>query len=280
MLISLIIPTYGRTTELAELLESLKFQTYKDFEVLILDQNDNINIDSIIQIYMSSLNITHIKSLRKGIALNKNLGIKNSKGSLITFPDDDCKYYPDTLQNAYDYSQKHVNVEMFYGRIYDIEQKINIIRNWANSEIKLNKVNFHNNFSAISCFSRNKNIVFDETFGVGSKYGCGEEFDYIMQALNLGMKVIYTPEISMWHPKLNVNVMSGEKVYYYAKGYGAVFRKNLSLAYGFLFTSSLCYQIVQMVFSLFKMDLKTYSKRSIAFRGRIVGFCTFRNNSN
>lgn len=280
MLISLIIPTYGRTTELAELLESLKFQTYKDFEVLILDQNDNINIDSIIQIYMNSLNITHIKSLRKGIALNKNLGIKNSKGSLITFPDDDCKYYPDTLQNAYDYSQKHANVEMFYGRIYDIEQKINIIRNWANSEIKLNKINFHNNFSAISCFSRNKNIVFDETFGVGSKYGCGEEFDYIMQALNLGMKVIYTPEISMWHPKLNVNVMSGEKVYYYAKGYGAVFRKNLNLAYGFLFMSSLSYQIVQMVFSLFKMDLNTCSKRSIAFRGRIVGFFTFKNNSN
>jgi len=280
MLISLIIPTYGRTTELAELLESLKFQTYKDFEVLILDQNDNINIDSIIQIYISSLNITHIKSSRKGIALNKNLGIKNSKGSLITFPDDDCQYYPDTLQNAYYYSQKNGDVELFYGRIYDIKQKINIIRNWANTDIKLNKFNFHNNYSAITCFSRNKNLVFDETFGVGSKYGCGEEFDYIMQALNLGMNVMYTPKISLWHPKLDVNVMSDEKVYYYAKGYGAVFRKNLNLAYGFLFMSSLSYQLVQIVFCLFKMDLNTLSKRRIALKGRIVGFFTFSKNSN
>ena len=51
MLISLIIPTYGRTTELSELLESLTNQSYKKFEVLIVDQNDIINLDSIIANY-------------------------------------------------------------------------------------------------------------------------------------------------------------------------------------------------------------------------------------
>ena len=280
MLISLIIPTYGRTSELAELLESLKCQAYKNFEVLIVDQNDSINIDNIIRNYHASLNIKHIKSSRKGIAVNKNIGIKHSSGTLITFPDDDCKYYPETLQSAFNYSQKNKTVDLFYGRVYDTEQKINIMRNWAYSDIKLGKFNFHNNYSAITCFSRNKKLVFDENFGVGSKYGCGEEFDYIMQALNLGMNVRYTPEISMWHPKLDINVMNDEKVFYYAKGYGAVFRKNLNFVYGFLFFSSLCYQLAQMTISLFKTDLNTFRKRRIAFKGRIVGFFTFTGNPN
>lgn len=280
MLISLIIPTYGRINELAELLESLNCQTYKKFEVLVIDQNDVLCIDDIIESYDKLLNITHIKSSRKGIAISKNIGIKNAKGVLITFTDDDCKYYPETLQDAFNYSQNNEKTDLFFGRIYDSEQKVNVMRNWASFDIKLSKLNFHNNFSAITCFSKKKNLNFDENFGVGSKYGCGEEIDYIMQALNLKMNIMYTPEISLWHPKLDVNVMTKEKVYYYAKGYGAVFRKNLNFPYGFLFISSLCYQIVQMIISLLKFDLKTFIKRRIAFKGRIVGFFTFFTHSN
>ncbi|MES2590484.1 MAG: glycosyltransferase family 2 protein [Bacteroidota bacterium] len=280
MLISLIIPTYGRTKELEELLESLNNQTYKTFEVLIVDQNDLISIDEIVNKYESSLIIKHIKSSKKGIAISKNIGIVNSKGGLITFPDDDCKYYPDTLQNAFDYFQKNTTVDIFYGRIYDMVQKVNIIRNWSDKDIKLNRFNFHNNYSAITCFSKNKDLFFDENFGVGSKYGCGEEFDYIMIALNSGMHVMYTPQISIWHPRLDVNVMSKEKVFYYAKGYGAVFRKNLNFVYALLFISSLSYQLAQLTINLFKADIQTFNKRWIAFKGRIVGFFMFINHSD
>lgn len=278
MLISIIIPTYGRTRQLVELLESLKYQTYKNFEVLIIDQNELINIDTIVNNFHAFFSIKHVKSTRKGIAINKNIGIKNSRGSLITFADDDCVYYPETLQDAFDFSQKNAKVDLFYGRIYDIKEKKNIIRNWSNKELKLNKFNFHNNYSGTTSFIKNSNLVFDENFGVGSNYGCGEEFDYIMQSLKLGMNVMYTPAISMWHPKLDVNVMSREKVYYYAKGYGAVFRKNLNLIYGILFISSLCYQLLQMIICIFKADLKTSMKRSVALKGRIDGFCTYTNN--
>lgn len=278
MLISIIIPTYGRTRQLVELLESLKYQTYRNFEVLIIDQNELINIDEIVNNFYPFLSIRHLKSNRKGIAINKNIGIKNSRGSLITFADDDCLYYPETLQSAFDFCKKNNKVDLFYGRIYDVKGKKNIIRNWSNKEIQLNKFNFHNNYSGITSFSKISNLFFDENFGVGSKYGCGEEFDYIMKSLNLGLNIMYTPSISMWHPKLDVSVMSKEKVYYYAKGYGAVFRKNLNPIYGLLFISSLCYQLLQMIISLLKIDLITFMKRELAFKGRVVGFFTFIDN--
>lgn len=280
MLISLIVATYNRSEELRELLESLTKQVYKNFEVLIIDQNDQISIDHIVNNYLNRLDIKHIKSAKKGIALSKNIGIIHSRGELITFPDDDCTYYPETIQQAYDFSVANKHVDMFYGRIYDFETKTNIIRNWSVKPIRLNKFNFHNNNSAITCFNKRKELLFDENFGVGSKYGSGEEFDYIMNALNRGYVVVYTPSISIWHPLLHVTVMSNDKVYYYAKGYGAIFRKNLNFIYGLLFCFSLSFQILQSLLNLLKGDFTTFNKRRIAFKGRVVGFLTFKQSAN
>jgi len=278
MLVSLIVATYGRQNELTKLLESLKNQTYKNFEVLIIDQNDKISIDSIVFRYTSKLNIKHIKTSRKGIAHSKNLGIKHSVGELITFPDDDCKYYPDTLQNAYDFYNKNPSIDIFYGRVYDIEHNLNIIRNWYVEPMRLNKYNFYLNYSAITCFTKRKELLFDENFGIGSNYAMGEELDYIMNALNLKYTVFYTPSISIWHPQLNVSVMSKEKVFNYAFGYGATIKKNFNLTFGVFFISSLLYQILHVVIHFFTANDLMMSKRYLALKGRIMGFLHYKKS--
>jgi len=59
--ISLIIPTYGRYTEVERLLCSLTKQTHslQKIEIIIVDQNDTIDLSPIINKFVSILNIVH-----------------------------------------------------------------------------------------------------------------------------------------------------------------------------------------------------------------------------
>lgn len=275
--ISLIIPTYGRYHELAELLLSLEKQdcNKNDFEVIIVDQNDVIDLAPIVNRYLDKLAIIHLKTLEKGIAKAKNTGLEIATASIVAFPDDDCTYYPDTISTALNYMDVHQHADVVYGRLFDRAANINIMRNWPNKVKTVNVFNFHYTYSPVTVFIRRNNIRFDVNFGVGSAYGVGEELDYLLQTFKRKLVSLYTPTIDIWHPRLDPNIMNPEKVYYYAKGYGAICRKHFSAVILLTFLMSNTYQIMQIMKSLLLFDKLLAYKRWLALKGRIVGFSTF-----
>ena len=272
--LSLIIATYGRDKEVDDLLLSLTLQdcSKNDFEVIIVDQNDKIDLSLIINKYNLVLNLNHIKSNVKGLSISKNKGIKAAKAPIITFPDDDCTFYSNTISSALSYLEHHSNVDIVYGRLYDRKSQENIMRVWSSEDKVLNKLNFHTNYSAVTCFSKSKELLFDEMYGVGAKYGSGEELDYIMQALNNEMTVHYSPTIDIWHPPLNVLVMSKEKVYLYGYGYGKIFRKNFNWIFFSIFISAIAYQLLDLLKGCLMFDKNLVVKRATSLKARIHGF--------
>src|ERR1039457_7675625 len=93
-MISLIVATVNRVNELERLLDSLDSQTYKDFEIIVVDQNPDDRLVSIFQRHQS-LSIHHLRSAR-GLSRARNVGLPDAKGEIIGFPDDDC-WYPQQL---------------------------------------------------------------------------------------------------------------------------------------------------------------------------------------
>jgi glycosyltransferase involved in cell wall biosynthesis len=276
--ISLIIPTYSRSEEVGRLLESIAKQDYplQKIEVIIVDQNDAIDLLPVIQQFLSKLYIIHHKTTVKGIAAAKNTGIKLSTAPVITFPDDDCCYYQDTISMALTFFKKSPATDIIYGRVFDRNTGENIMRNWPIKNITLNLYNFHLNYSAITCFSKRKEILFDERFGAGSSYASGEELDYIVYALEKKYTVVYTNTVDVWHPKLDLNVMPLAKIYGYARGYGAICRKHPNFPILFLFAKSFAYQVIL----IFKNGLLLQRQKTIkhynAAKGRLNGFMQFR----
>ncbi|HBF4089696.1 TPA: glycosyltransferase family 2 protein, partial [Clostridioides difficile] len=88
MLISLIMPTLNRYDDIYLLMDSLENQTYKNFELIVVDQNDNSKVKEIVDKYIDKLDIKYIKSSKKGLSYNRNVGIDNAVGQIIGFPDD------------------------------------------------------------------------------------------------------------------------------------------------------------------------------------------------
>ena len=274
MRFSLIMATYGRKAEIDTFLKSIEQQQYDTLkvEIIIVDQNDKIVLDDICVKYSNKLNIKHIKSDRKGLSFNRNIGLSSAIGEIIAFPDDDCTYYPETLVEVEDYFQNHDDVDVVLGKIYDRKIKKNIIRNWKDYVYKINMNNFFLSFSSITIFTKKSDIVFDNEFGVGTFFGSNEDGDYILEHLNESKLIYYSPTIEVWHPDFSSDILRHEKIYSYGLGFGALVKKHLSLPIVFLFFQSLFFHIFKLILAILSMNSYEIKKRYLSITSRMKGF--------
>ena len=135
--------TYGREKEVESFLKSLKKSNYdlSLVEVIIVDQNDKIDLNPIVETH-NDLNIKQIKSTVKGLAKNRNIGLEQSYGGIVAFPDDDCEYLPDTLNIISDIFEANSEIDVVMGRIVERDGS-DSLREWPKEEIKISKSNFY-----------------------------------------------------------------------------------------------------------------------------------------
>ncbi|KAF2342042.1 glycosyltransferase family A protein [Flavobacterium tistrianum] len=272
--VSLVVSTYGRYEELKELFDSLLKQDYsrENFEVILIDQNDVINLSSLTDLYKNDLILNHYKTDVKGLSKAKNKGIELARGELITFPDDDCTFYPNTISSALTFFEENPTADIVFGSVWYGDLYKNNQFDVENKLLKLNSFNFSFYYSAITCFTRIKSIRFDENYGVGSRISSGEELDYVINSINSNYNVYYYSLIQVWHPILGVSTMPNEKVYKYAYGYASIIRKNLNFSLFVLFLFSLFYQVLRFILNIHKESSRKYL---LAISGRLDGF--FKN---
>lgn len=108
--ISIVIPVYNDASKLGRLLYSLKQQTFKDFEIIVIDDCSNDNTPDVAKKYASKF--IRNKS-NKGPAFSRNAGIKNSSGKIIAFTDSDCEAATDWIGSIIKlFSDKNISVMM------------------------------------------------------------------------------------------------------------------------------------------------------------------------
>lgn len=105
-MISVIIPTYNRANVIRRSIDSVLNQTYKDLELIIIDDNSSDNTEQIIN-DINDKRLRYIKlNENKGACFARNYGITISKGEYIAFQDSDDEWCLDKLKLQYDYLEK------------------------------------------------------------------------------------------------------------------------------------------------------------------------------
>lgn len=116
-LISVIIPTYGRADLLGKAIESVLNQTYKELEIIIVDDNPpdsehrektNSIVESYLQLGTRVLYLPLEKNM--GGALARNEGVNKSSGEYITFLDDDDYYFPSKIERQVSVLEKGFDI--------------------------------------------------------------------------------------------------------------------------------------------------------------------------
>lgn len=89
---------------ISEAIESILRQTYKNIELLIINDGSTDNSDSIIKSIIKknkSRNIRYISRSNKGVVYTRNEGIKLAKGEFISFLDADDYFNPDYIEKSF-----------------------------------------------------------------------------------------------------------------------------------------------------------------------------------
>lgn len=89
MKFSVLIPTFNEEKYIGHLLDSLKAQTFKDFEIIVVDAHSEDKTVSAIKKYQNILNIRVINSNKRNISYQRNLAAKKSSSDHLIFFDAD-----------------------------------------------------------------------------------------------------------------------------------------------------------------------------------------------
>ncbi len=217
----MLLATLNRNEYVIQSVKYLQLQTYQNFEIIIVDQSDNIHNE--LKLLDNRINYIHIE--KKGLSHARNIGLKYVTGDYVCLVDDDGFYKdPETLKKIFNFL-KNKNITVCCGNIYD--EKENRIKGSAKDK----KVTFRTSllYSQSPSMVIETNFIkekrFDENLGIGSKYGSTEESEIVLAALSQKKLCIYTNCFTINHPLPTSSDYSVEKWVSYSRGFGAAMKK-------------------------------------------------------
>ena len=206
MLVSLVLATVGRTTELARGLQALAAQTCRDFEVLVIDQNGDDRLLPLVEsARQAGVTLRHVRFDRRSLSGARNHGLQLAAGEVVGFPDDDCWYEPDTVARLVDrWQAAAVPPALMVGcwveqatAVGDLDAQAQALRP---DEVRAFR---GRRASSITLFVRTALLRelggFDERLGVGQWFGSAEETDLVMRVAARAEPMSYEPSVRMHH---------------------------------------------------------------------------------
>jgi glycosyltransferase involved in cell wall biosynthesis len=107
-LVSVIIPAYNRYHTLKRAITSILNQTYKDIEIIIVDDGSDDETKKI----QDEFDILYLRQKNRGVSSARNKGIKVSKGEWIAFLDSDDEWYKEKLQKQMEFFKNNPHIKV------------------------------------------------------------------------------------------------------------------------------------------------------------------------
>ena len=105
--VSVIIPAYNTAAYITETLDSVFAQTFKDFEVIVVNDGspDTEDLERVLQPYRAR--IVYVKQENRGVSGARNAGILRARGEFLAFLDSDDVWLPDYLAEQMKFLEAH-----------------------------------------------------------------------------------------------------------------------------------------------------------------------------
>lgn len=274
---SLILATVDREKEVICYLESLSVQTFRDFELIVIDQNPTDFLVPHLESFQQKTGIVVKRIIsERGLSRARNIGLKKIQGEWVAFPDDDCLYPPNILQKIKETIEEHPNIDGLSILVTDEQGNYSAGGYMGKRISKVTRSNVWK--SGVSCslfFKVNApgNIFFDENFGVGTElgFGSGEETDLILRLLSI-RNILYYPLIRVYHPVYN-GPWKASRAWTYGCGFGGVLRKHQYNCFTPFYYAG--FQVARCLQFLMTLKWKRSLYHLCMAAGRLYGYCTY-----
>jgi glycosyltransferase involved in cell wall biosynthesis len=112
-MVSVIIPAYNYGHFIAETIDSLLAQTYRDFEIIIIDNGSTDETQAVLKNY-NDKRVICIRQENHGVSHARNTGLKIAKGKYILFLDADDLIEKRKLETSVAFLEKNTDLDLVY----------------------------------------------------------------------------------------------------------------------------------------------------------------------
>jgi cellulose synthase/poly-beta-1,6-N-acetylglucosamine synthase-like glycosyltransferase len=250
-LLSVIVITRNRPEKLLACLMAVYKNSYRKFEIIVIDQSDNGYSPNMKKI-KERKNLRYIKDNRIGKTKGLNIALASAKGEILCFIDDDNLVTKNWLYTISNYFKSNSLCKALFGKILPYKPKkhrgkISPACFLQNKHCVIKSINtiFYRSVGFGSNMAIKKSVFsnvgrFKEWLGPGN-YGFsgGEDGEFITRLLIRNIPIHYSPNLIVYHDRwltyqeyilLSIKYAGGEiayEMYYYLQGYS--FFGNLAL---------------------------------------------------
>lgn len=208
--ISVVIPTYKRSLVVLDCLESLSQSSFQQFDVIIVEQCGNGELEKHLQSHKYPFPVKLITLQSRGASQAKNVGVRVSQSSLIAFTDDDCIVDGHWLSHIQATFKKYRNIVGVFGQMLPYQPELHSNEICPSvfqkqSEVLITKplphwkyIGFGNNMA----FRKDTllNIGgFRLWLGPGSLGHSAEDAEISLRLLIKGYRLVYNPKAIVYH---------------------------------------------------------------------------------
>lgn len=120
--VSVVIPTYNSVRYVTVAIESVLAQTFKDFEILVIDDGSTDNTREVLEKYASP--IRYLYKPNGGVSSARNYGIENARGKYIAFLDADDLWLPEKLERQVALLEADEEIGLCYAATEKVDENL------------------------------------------------------------------------------------------------------------------------------------------------------------
>lgn len=142
-LVSIIMPSWNTAKFIGESIQSVIDQTYKNWELIIVDDCSTDNTDEVVTSYTDN-RIRYFKNKKNsGAALTRNRALREAQGEWIAFLDSDDLWMPEKLEHQIKFMEEN-NYSLSYTEYEKIDEKSELLNIYVSGPLKVNKHKMYN----------------------------------------------------------------------------------------------------------------------------------------
>jgi glycosyltransferase involved in cell wall biosynthesis len=203
---SFIIPVYNRPDEVDELLDSLTRQTFRDFEVVVVEDGSVVPCKDIVDKYADRLSIHYYNKANSGPGQTRNYGVDRASGEYMLILDSDC-ILPDRYLEAVEAELQRQKADAFGGpdraheSFTDVQKAINYAMTsfFTTGGIRGGKKKLDRFYPRSFNMGVRKDVY--QALGGFSKMRFGEDIDFSIRIFKGGYQCRLFPEAWVWHKR-------------------------------------------------------------------------------
>jgi GT2 family glycosyltransferase len=199
-MVSVVIVSWNRKKETAETIESILSQTYKNFEIIVIDQ---ASTDGAAQFLLEKFPMIKMIKLHKnhGAPGGRNIGAANSNGNILVFIDNDATFNLDALEKVVRKFETETDIGILGFKIVDANTGQLDFKSWPyqkNKIVDLDKEFLTYTFCGAG-YAIKKEVLETAGYYWDDLFFAWEEIELSVKVFNLGYKILYFPFVLVNH---------------------------------------------------------------------------------